>query len=188
MKFILSLLTAFSFCLYNLASAQTTVGDVTLKNNYKFGDYNLVLNGGGIRKKLWFEVYVAGLYLKSKSPKADKIITSDELMAITIDITSSVVSSDKMISATQEGFEKSLDGSTQKLQDKIDQFIAVFNEEISVGDNYEIVYYPGEGVKVYKNKKYKSIITGLEFKQALFGIWLSDDPVDSKLKSNMLGI
>ena len=46
---------------------------------------------------------------------------------------------------------------------------------------------PGKGVLTFKNSKLLSTITGLDFKRSLFGIWLSDDPVDDDLKEGMLG-
>jgi hypothetical protein len=40
---------------------------VTLDDTVTLNDADLVLNGMGLRKKLWVEVYVAGLYLPSKT-------------------------------------------------------------------------------------------------------------------------
>ena len=102
--------------------------------------------------------------------------------------TSSVLSSSNFSEAIQEGFEKSLKGNTAPLKAKIDQFINTFkSEEVKEGDVYELWYVPGEGVKSYKNGKLKSTIPGLDFKKALFGIWLSEDPVDADLKTGLLG-
>jgi hypothetical protein len=41
---------------------------------------------------------------------------------------------------------------------------------------------------VIKNDVVKGKIPGFDFKQALFGIWLSDKPVDETLKKHLLGI
>jgi hypothetical protein len=49
------------------------------------------------------------------------------------------------------------------------------------------ITYQEAGVVVYKNKKELGTIQGLNFKKALFGIWLGKDPADSKLKKAMLG-
>ena len=40
---------------------------------------------------------------------------------------------------------------------------------------------------MYKNGNKKGSIAGLEFKKALFGIWLGDKPADDDLKTGMLG-
>ena len=93
-----------------------------------------------------------------------------------------------MSEAIQDGFGASMKGNTAPLKDKISSFINTFKkEEIKEGDVFEIWYVPGTGVKSYKNQKLQSTIAGLDFKKALFGIWLSDTPVDADLKKGLLG-
>lgn len=98
-----------------------------------------------------------------------------------------MITSDRMTEATLEGFEASTNGDMASIQSDIDQFMAVFKEEIKEGDVFDLVYVPGEGVKVRKNNEDKGIVGGLEFKKALFGIWLSDEPAQNSLKKKMLG-
>jgi hypothetical protein len=69
----------------------------------------------------------------------------------------------------------------------VDQFMAVFQEEITEGDVFDLVYLPGEGVRVLKNGEHKDTVGDLAFKKALFGIWLSDKPAQKDLKEKMLG-
>jgi len=170
------------------AFAQLKINDVALPASFKADETNLVLNGGGVRKKAFFKVYVAGLYLTEKSKKAESIINEDKALAVRITITSSLVSSDNMSESIREGFSKSLKGNTSALQAKIDAFIATFKKEaIKTGDVFDLVYVPGVGIKAYKNNKLQTTIEGLEFKKALIGIWLSADPVDADLKTGLLG-
>ena len=69
----------------------------------------------------------------------------------------------------------------------MDAFLDVFSEEIKDGDVFDLVYLPGEGVRVLKNGDQRATIGDLEFKKALFGIWLSDEPAQEDLKEKMLG-
>ena len=39
---------------------------------------------------------------------------------------------------------------------------------------------------VYKNGKEVGVVEGLDFKKALFAIWLGEDPADDDLKEAML--
>ncbi len=73
------------------------------------------------------------------------------------------------------------------IQEDVDQFMAVFQEEITEGDVFDLVYLPGEGVRVLKNGEHKDTVGDLAFKKALFGIWLSDKPAQKDLKEKMLG-
>lgn len=171
------------------ANAQLTLNEVTLAAKIKKDNNELLLNGGGIRKKAFFKLYTAGLYLSAKSKNGAEVVAADKPVAIQLTITSSLISSSNMSEAIMEGFEKSMKGNTAPLKAKIDAFINTFKkEEIKEGDVFEIWYVPGEGVKSYKNGKFQGTIAGLDFKKALFGIWLSDTPVDEDLKKGLLGL
>jgi hypothetical protein len=171
------------------SQAQLTVNNVQLPAKLKTATGELDLNGGGVRKKSMFKVYVLGLYLNQKSKDAAAILKSNEEMAVRLQITSSVVNSGNMTEAIKEGFGKSLKGNTAPMQSKIDAFIGIFSKEaIKEGDVFVLNYVPGTGVKSFKNGKLLSTTEGEDFKKALFGIWLSDDPVDAALKKGILGL
>lgn len=172
----------------NSAVAQTEVGSVTLPNTVNFGGEDLMLNGAGIRKKAFvLKLYSGGLYLQNKSSNANDIVNADETMAIKLVITSSFVSSEAMSDAVREGFDASMNGNTSSLSSEIEKFIGFFSEEIVEGNTFDITYQKGAGVVAYKNGKELGTISGMAFKKALFGIWLGNDPADSKLKKAMLG-
>jgi len=162
---------------------------VELPNTLKAGKTELVLNGAGVRTKFMMDMYVAGLYLEKKSHDAEKIIQADEPMAIRLHITSKLISSKKMVSATEAGFVTATEGNTAPIQKKIDSFISVFKKGIQRNDVYDLVYIPGTGVEAGKNGTILETIPGIEFKQALFGIWLCKNPSHKcpGLKSGMLG-
>jgi len=169
-------------------NAQVTINGVTLPATLKAGDKTITLNGGGIRKKLFFKLYTGGLYVSTRSSDANAIINADEAMAVRLQITSSVISSDNMSESINEGFEKSTGGKVAPLKTKIDKFIDTFKkEEIVEGNVFDIIYVPGKGVESYKNGKLQGTIEGMDFKKALFGIWLGADPADADLKAAMLG-
>jgi hypothetical protein len=164
------------------------VSGVKVPETFKAGTNTLVLNGAGIRTKWFLDIYVGALYLEAKNSDANAIINADQPMAITLHMVSGLVTSSKMKSATEEGFDNSLHGKTQALKPEIDQFISVFEEKINEGDQYDLIYLPGKGVEAIKNGKLvKTIGGGLSFKKALFGIWLSDEPAEESLKESMLG-
>jgi len=175
------------FCVIGFTQAQKKVGGVTLPGSEKFGKYELKLNGAGVREKLWIDLYAGGLYLSTPSSDANKIMNADEAMAVKLHIVSKLISSEKMIDAVREGFESSTNDNTKPIEDKIEQFIGFFEDEITKGDVFDITYQPGKGVVAYKNGKEKGTIEGMDFKKALFGIWLSRNPADDDLKEGMLG-
>jgi hypothetical protein len=107
-------------------------------------------------------------------------------MAIRLEITSGLVTQEKLVESLNEGFDKATAGKPEPIRKEIDQFRRCFAHQIAKGDVFDLVYLPEHGVTVLKNGKRQGVVAGLAFKKALFGIWLSDDPVDKDLKSAML--
>lgn len=185
MKQVFLLLVAFlSFEMYG----QLTLNGVTLPAKEKGVTKDLVLNGGGVRKKAMFKVYVLGLYLPKKSTDAKTIINTNDEFTVRLQITSGVVNSENMTEAILEGFEKSTNGNMSALKPKIDAFIASFKAEIKTGDRFDLDYSPSTGLKASKNGKLVTTIQGEDFKKALLGIWLGSNPVDANLKNGLLGV
>jgi hypothetical protein len=171
-----------------ISYAQMTVGGVTMPKRVMIGKTTLTLNGAGVREKIWIDLYACGLYLKKKNTDANSIIDADEHMSIKIQIISSLITSDKMIEAVDEGFKKSIPKQDESLKEKIKSFKNVFaKEEIKQGDIYDIVYVPEKGTVIFKNGKIQPIIEGLDFKKALFSIWFGSNPADKGLKTELLG-
>lgn len=167
--------------------AQTTISGVKVDAKLAIDGQDLVLNGAGLREKMWIDLYVGALYLPKKSNSANDIMASTEGAAIKLTIVSGMITSEKMINAVNEGFENATGGKTAPLKAKIDKFKSFFKEEIVKGDQFLIVNVPGTGIVVYKNGTKKGVIEGHDFKKALFGIWLCDKPADKNLKAGMLG-
>ncbi len=157
-----------------------------MPTSIKAGDHELVRNGWGVRNKSFVKLYRGGLYLTDKCHQSAEIIAADRPMAIRIEITSGLVSQARMAASLNEGFAKSTNGNLEPIQAEIEKFRGLFADEISKHDVFEMIYLPSTGVIVSKNGKTKGIVAGIEFKKALFGIWLSERPADSELKQAML--
>ena len=175
--------------LFNSLNAQLKINGVTLSPKIAPAKTELILNGGGVRTKFFMKVYVAGLYMQKKSSDPKEIIEADKPMSVRIHIISNLMTSANMATAIREGFEKST-GSKTEFKKEIDLTCTVFQSDvIKVGDMFEIYYVPGKGVRASKNGKDQGVLMpGLPFKKALFGIWLSKNPVDENLKKGMLGL
>lgn len=173
--------------LFAAPSFAKEVAGVKIDDSISADGKQLSLNGAGIRTKWFMDIYVGGLYLPANTNDANKVIETDEPQAIKLHMVSGLVTSEKMQKATMEGFENATGGNVAPIKDEVDAFMAVFEEQISENDQYDLVYVPGKGVEVYKNAELKDTIGDLNFKKALFGIWLSDQPAQEDLKKSMLG-
>ncbi len=170
------------------AAHSRKIGDVDIADTFMAENTPLILNGAGFRTKMFINVYAAGLYLPSKNKDIDNIINGNQPMAIKMHIVTSLITGERMVTAINEGFSKSCEGNTDHIQGKIERILSVFQEELQVGDVYDIVYMPSKGITTSKNGVSRAVITGLDFKKALFGIWLCDQPADKNLKKKLLGL
>jgi hypothetical protein len=187
MRFILSSIVVVLIAVS--AAHAVEVGGVDMPNTLRVGNDKLVLNGAGVREKFFLDLYVGGLYLKEKASNAQQIIEADEPMAILVYITSGMITEKKMADATEEGFKRTTGGNTKPLQSKIDIFIREFSQNIKPNDIYELAYIPGKGVVVTKNGSKGATISDLEFKKALFAIWIGPKAtVNKSLNKAMLGL
>ncbi len=107
-----------------------------------------------------------------------------------IQITSSLGTSKKISKSINNGVEKSV-GEIEFPKyieglDLLEKFINT--EKIVEKDIFNLVYNPAdESMWIIKNDVFKGKIPGKDFKKAFFGIWLSDKPIDQKLKNDLLG-
>lgn len=163
------------------------VAGVKLADNKNFHGNNLILNGAGIRKKAFFDLYVGALYLGSKSTDEKNIISSNEPMIIELTITSGLVGSKEMKEAVDDGFKNSVSSEElAKLSARIEEFTGAFSkEEIKKGDVFQFSAHDGN-VTAVKNGKELLSIHGEDFKSGLFGIWLGAKPADKNLKNALL--
>ena len=184
-------ITAFiivSMSLFFVVTSANALAFKGIPDGMNVAGKNLVLNGAGTRTKFIISVYHAGLYLQKKNANANQIMTANEPMAIRMKIVSGFASAAKIKHAMNQGFKNSTGGNTAPIQPQIDQILnAAFKGKVNKGDMFDLIYTPQGGTKVVKNGKGLTVIKGLAFKKALFGIWLSNRPVQASLKNKLLG-
>ena len=177
----------FLFLLLPLVSTpqDITMHGATFKRFMKIKEDQLVYNGAGLRQKFGLDLYVSALYLPKKNANSNSVINADEMQAISIKIISNLVTREKFNQVVAEGFEKSSHGKASSAER--DAFKGFFSADIKKGDDILLLYKPGKGVGAIINGEYKGLVKGLEFKKALWAIWLGDNPANDKLKDRMLG-
>jgi len=117
----------------------------------------------------------------------EKIIHAEEPQLLRLVIVSSLISEKRMKKGIEEGFERSTHGHTEALKDRIDRFTEAFGDRLSKKERLDLFYEPGKGVTVLKNGKPMTTLKGHDFKEALWGIWLGERPVQKDLKTKLLG-
>lgn len=97
------------------AGASDKIAGVTVEESFKTECQTLVLNGAGIRSKMFIKLYVGMLYLEEKSNDSEAIMNADKDMVLRLEIVSGMITSEKMLASTKEGFEKATGGKTDQI-------------------------------------------------------------------------
>lgn len=178
------------------------IGGVTLPDTMKGGDSNLLLNGAGIRRKFGLKVYAVGLYLKAKNSNSAAVVNADEPMGLQCKFRMAIPPS-KVDEVFYESFAESMkipkasDYGPKTTYGSISKEVVTFmgyvdKREVTKTDTWIFTYIPGKGTEIKINDGKKDnlfgVIKGLEFKKALFGIWIAEHaPVGGSLRDELLG-
>lgn len=164
------------------------VAGVQIPPSITKSDSQVNLMGAGVRDKFFIDLYVGSLYAQNIVRDAKKLIQADAPMLIRMHIISSLIGSRKMEEAVKEGFANAKEEGYTLSEAQVNEFIDVFSEAIRENDVYEFFYTPKSGTKIYKNDSLVKEIAGVDFKKALFAIWLGIKPAQESLKKAMLGL
>jgi ribosomal protein L9 len=165
-------------------------------NGYKFEDTakvagkDLKLNGAGMRTKLVFKVYAAGLYLTEKKTAVADVLKQEGPRRVTLQMARDL-SSEEFGKAFMDGLNENLDkAEKQKIVAQIGKMGELFAsvDAIKKGDVLHLDWIPGTGTQAELNgKKLGDPIPDVNFYNAILRIWLGDKPVDKSLKPALLG-
>jgi chalcone isomerase-like protein len=183
MKRTLSLIAVLSL-LAPLAFAGEAAG-VKMPDTTTVEGKTLKLNGIGLRKKMLFKVYVAGLYLETPSKDAATVIASDQSKSMRMHILRSLDGS-QIGEAISDGFWHNSKAQMGALNDRLLKLTAMFPAVVE-GDQIVLTYVPGKGTSVNAKGQDKGVVEGKDFADALFSVWLGANPVQSDLKTALLG-
>jgi hypothetical protein len=170
-------------CALSIPLVAATLAEVTLPDSITVGNQTLVLNGLGLRTKLFMKIYVGGLYLEKKSGDAPAIIQSDTTKRVVLQFIYGEVTREQMVESFSDGFKANAAGA---IKSQVDQFLGAL-DTMKKGEQLVATYVPGTGTTLTVRGKDKLTIAGLPFAQALFSVWLGPKPPTSDLKSGMLG-
>ena len=147
----------------------------------------LLLNGAGIRKKFFMDIYIGALYLESKTAEAKAILNGTGAASVMMHFLYSEVSKDKITDGWNEGLEKNTSHTKmQTLKERLTMFNKLFRT-VRKNDVIRIDYLPDSGTQVRINGEWRGTVEGNDFFRALLSVWLGEKPVTKSLRENMLG-
>lgn len=172
------------------AMAAVDVAGVKFDDSINVAGKELKLNGAGLRTKVIFKVYAAGLYLTEKKTAVPDVLATPGPRRVAITMLREV-SSEDFGKAFMDGLNNNTEKNERsKILPQTMKFGEVFAQipALKKGDQLSLDWTPGEGTQCYLNgKKIGELMPDLAFYNAVLRIWLGDKPVDSSLKPALLG-
>jgi hypothetical protein len=169
-------------CALSIPLVAATLAGVTMPDTATVDNQTLVLNGLGLRTKLFVKVYVGGLYLEKKTSDAAAVIQADSPKRVVLQFLYDP-SREQMADSFKDGFENNAPG---KFKAEVAQWLAA-QEAMKKGDQLVATYVPGKGTTLTIKGNDKLTVSGLPFAQAVFSVWFGRKPPTSDLKNGMLG-
>ena len=153
-------------------------------------DQKLILNGAGLRKRAFFQVYVIGLYLPEKKAVAADAIGAPGAKRVAIHMLRDVGAeqfSDAILDCMKDNHSEA---DMKALEPRAKQLAANLAEmkEAKKGMRITLDWLPGKGTQAtVEGKPAGAPIAGEDFYRGLLRIWLGEKPVQDDLKKALLG-
>lgn len=171
--------------LWATAAEARKVSGVTMRETVSIAGRELRLNGMGLSKqKMFFKVYVIGLYLERPTRDAREAITTDEAKGIVI-VMLRDVDRDAFVEAVETGIRRNSGPMMPALRERLDRLKGAL-PDLKKGDVIDFTYLPGAGTLV-RGQGEVMAIPGKDFADALFSVWLGPNPANRGLKHKLLG-
>jgi len=165
---------AVSLMLAAVTGSAATLAGVNIADAASVNNTNLVLNGAGLRKKLFIKVYTGALYLPAKQSNAAAIITADtarrQVMHFVFD-----VGKGKIAEAWEEGLEENTPNASPEVKTAF-KTLASWMDDMKDGQEIVLTYVPGIGTTVDVAGKTKGTLGGKAVADAILNTWIGPKP------------
>ena len=172
------------------AATAADVAGVRIEDKTKVGNAELTLNGAGLRKRAFFQVYAIGLYLPQKSAAPAAILEQAGPKRVAIHMLRNV-GAEAFTEALADGIRANhSDAETKALEPRLKELSAIMAElkEAKKGMAIALDWQPGAGTVLLVNgAAHGKPIAGEDFYRALLRVWIGDKPVQDDLKKALLG-
>ncbi|MGQ0511841.1 MAG: chalcone isomerase family protein [Betaproteobacteria bacterium] len=174
----------------SVAAFGAEVAGVKIEERDRVGNADLVLNGAGLRKRAFFQVYAAGLYLAERKTTATDVIAATGPKRVLMHMLRDV-GADQFSDALVDGLRGNhSEAEIKAFEPRIKLLLAAMNGigEAKSGMRITLDWLPAAGLQVTVNGKPAGApIPGEDFYRAVLKNWIGEQPVQSDLKAALLG-
>jgi len=163
------------------------VAGVKVDDKATVAGQELVLNGAGVRTKVFIKIYVGSLYVPAKAVDLTAVLAKGP-RRIQMNIMRSLTP-DQLVDALVDGLkENNSEAELAAVKSQTAEMVATMKafNEVKEKDVVTLDFVDG-ATKIGLNGTAKVSIPGEAFNRALTKVWLGDHPIQADLKKAMLG-
>ena len=179
------LVFALSVLLVSSQAFGLDVAGVNVAPTVSVHQKTLILNGAGIRKKLFVKVYVGSLYTERKVTTPAQLLADPGEKLIRMSFVYKKVEKEKIVEAFTEGLTNNSPIARWSADAKA--FLSWFKSDFVAGDTVDIFISPDGTVSATHNGKVLGTFRNPDVARAVLLIWFGEKPADGGLKKGMLG-
>jgi hypothetical protein len=163
-----------------------TVAGVNVADQTTVNGQTLVLNGAGLRKKLFIKVYTGALYLPAKQKTADQILSSDTPRQMVMNFVFDV-DKGKISEAWSEGLQANSPNAAADVKNNF-KSLESWMEDMKKGQKIVLTYVPNTGTTIEVNGQVKGTLAGKATADAILATWIGAKPGPGQdFKKSLLG-
>lgn len=165
------------------------VAGIRVEDSLRVGSSELLLNGAGLRSKLFIKVYVGALYVSQKSTTPTALLDSTAPRRMQLRLLRDL-GADALHEALEDGLNSNnTPAELAEIKSQSEQLAGIMKGigKVREGDTVAIDFQ-ADGIAVSLNGEVRGKVAGANFARALLKVWLGDKPVDASLKKALLGI
>ena len=181
-----------ALCLLPIAftACAAEVSGIRVDDKVTVGGQELVLNGAGMRTRLFIKVYLGALYVPQKAGNTQGITGRNQARRMTLAMQRDI-GADQLLEALRAGLaDNNSQADLDAIKPQVEEFAKIFKSvgDAKAGQMIVIDYTPAGGTSILLDGALKGTIPGEAFNRALLATWLGDKPVQESLKKALLGI
>ena len=182
--FLLLFTFQYSYADLECPSKVVFADELIVKENKK--TKSVFLNGVGLKKFLFFNIFYGALYLENPTSDPDDIMDSSELKIITIHALRDV-SEEQLADEWDKEYERLCADRCEKLRKYHEQFLS-YAREVKTHERISLIFFP-DRLEFISNTGEKFLpIKSPEYGEIMLMSSIGPDPGDSNLKKGMLGL
>jgi hypothetical protein len=154
------------------------VGGVKMPDMLELEGRRLALAHMALKEKLFFDIYVWGLYMEQVPHLEAEAVATNSLKRLHFRFLRKV-RRDQLVGAFRHGLSSNIALCSTPMQQALDTLLKSL-KDVGKGDNLVLTYDPETGLHVSGEATGGALIPGKGFADALFSAWLQKHPVFSR--------